>query len=669
MAGPWEEYQAPPDIVVTVRPNTPQVGPWLDYAGAAQAPSVTEDVIKTVPAALARGAANLAGSPRDMADLGAAGVRKINPEVEALYRQIIKQTPMGPFFSAPSSQEIQGGIEQVTGPLHKPQTSVGQYVNAPLELAPAAVAGPGNFLRNLLAFAVVPGVAGEGAVDLTKTRGTELEPWVRGGAQLPAALTGAYALRQRGPKTIANNTQGVDLQAFQSAEQLFQEAMQAGVPITRAEALQHVTNGATRLADVQRVVEGQGRLKDFFAGRVQGNDAAFGRVVDQVQPQPTTAPSNIGPEVSQASQETITGVRKAINDASQPYYNAAAQDKLSPQVMAQVRAAPGYDEAVAAIRKDPQLARYVENLPEDSVAFINELKKYVDNQAKNAAGPMNAQRNQQRAAGYSKDAELFRDAGVKASTNYETALAIQEQGRKKYLEPLLSGPLGKLAKDDLTTRQAIEVLFPTNPVPNSAAEVTQAVTALAKKNPQAARDLVRAHLESVFNESTQRLQGGLNQFSGAGFAATVRGNPQQAANLEAAIRALPNGNNIWPGVNRFLEFLEAQGQRQRIGSQTAFNAEMLAELKGSNTLVDAATQGAKTGFLKLPARLEQVFERWRLGQNVDDLARLLTDPRAGAEFQRLARLPSGSNQVVSAMSRLIYMGQFAANKSQPQPAK
>lgn len=624
-----------------------------------------EDSLKTVLPALARGASYVAATSRDLTDLGAAGIRKLGlPQVsEDAFRAVMRAS--SPSSVGPSSGEMQQALETVTGPLYKPQTTAGQYVNAIGELAPAAAAGPGNFLRNILGLAVVPGIGGEALIDVTKSRGTAAEPWMRAAGQITGGIGGAYASAPRGPKTIANATQGVTDQQFKQAEQLFQEAMQAGVPISRAEAVQHVT-GPNRLGDIQRVVEGQGRMRDFYSPRVQNNEAAFGRMVDQVQPTPTPNPSNIGPEVSQASQETVTGVRNIINNASEPFYTAAAQDRISPQMMAKVRAAPGYQEAVNAIKGDPQLARYVAGLPEDSVAFINELKKYVDNQATNAAGPMNAQRNQQRAAGYSQDAQLFRDAGVQASQNYEAALAIQEQSRKKYLDPLLNGPLGKLAKDDLGTQQAISALFPTNPLPNSAGEITTAVSALAKRNPRAAQDLVRAHMGSVFNEATQRLQGGLNQYSGAGFAAVIRGNPQQAANLEAAIRALPNGDRVWPGVNKFLDFMEAQGQRQRPGSQTSFNTEFMNELKGSGSIGDAVVQGTKSGLVKLPERLNNMLQTWRLGQNVDSLARLFTDPRAGKEFMRLAQLPTGSSQAIGVLSRLAYMSQFNTGVSQPK---
>ena len=86
------------------------------------------------------------------------------------------------------------------------------------------------------------------------------------------------------------------------------------------------------------------------------------------------------------------------------------------------------------------------------------------------------------------------------------------------MQPLLDGYIGKVAGRDTTTKKAIEALFPEKPLANSEQEIGRTIGALAANNPRAARDLVRAHAEGVFNEATQRLaSGGLNQSGGAKF--------------------------------------------------------------------------------------------------------------------------------------------------------
>lgn len=674
MPGPWEDFQdRPSDIRVTVRPNAQAAAPaseapWADYVDTPQQqpPSVSEDILKTIPAGLARGAIATATMPREIIDTVSGWLEKagMHPDaIKGVRTALSIVNPMGDL--APTNDELKKDVEQnITGELYTPKTTPGKYANTVAEFVPGSL-GPGGPIKNFIKFAAIPGIVSEAAGQVTK--GTNLEPWARAAGAVTPATAAALLTRPSVAGAVNQFTRGATPQHIQQAEALFAEAQQLGMSISRAEALQAVTNGATGIADLQRVLEGQGAMKEFFAPRPQQNTQAFTNVIDEIQPMPTQRPSTIGPAAAETSGEIISDVRGAINRATKPYYQAAAQAYLSPADMAYIRKnVPGFDEAAAAIRNNPQLNRYVENLPDNSVGFLNEVKIYLDQAGTNAAGPMNAQRNQQVAAGYTRDAQTVKQAAIDATGGvggaYDIALQAQAQARRKYLDPLLQGPLGRLAKEDLPTKKAVEALFPTNPLPNSAAEIAEAVTALANRRPYVARDLVRAHLESTFNEATQNLVGGQNQFGGAKFAATLRGNDQQAANLEAAIRSLDprSGDRIWNGVDRFLTILEAQGTRQRPGSMTAFNQELLSDLRGGTGLGNIAKGSIVT---QVPKKLTETWERWRLGKNVDELARLLTDPRAAREFERLASAPVA--QQVPLLSRLTFLGTTAPNKSTP----
>jgi hypothetical protein len=215
-------------------------------------------------------------------------------------------------------------------------------------------------------------------------------------------------------------------------------------------------------------------------------------------------------------------------------------------------------------------------------------------------------------------------------------------------------PVGRLAERP-DVKKAINLLFPANPLPGSAPEIQSAIGALSASNPMAARQLVRAHAESVFNEATQALQGGPNQFGGATFAAVIKGNRQQAENLAAAISALPGGEQILPGFDRFLDIMSATGQRQRIGSQTAFNTEALADLKKGGTVGTVAALGAGGG-LKAPAKVLERFQEWNMGRNVDQIARILVDPEAATLFRHLATTDPTSTKAAALLARLTAIG-------------
>lgn len=226
-------------------------------------------------------------------------------------------------------------------------------------------------------------------------------------------------------------------------------------------------------------------------------------------------------------------------------------------------------------------------------------------------------------------------------------------------------PIGKIAGRDTTTKQAIDALFPANPLPGSQGEISSTMRTLAERSPWAARQLVRAHAESVFNEATQRLAtSGPSQGGGAKFAAVLRGNRQQAENLQAAVEAgIPNGEQVWQGFNRFVDVLEAQQRRVPIGSGTSFNDVGVANLKKGG-IASEATRTVATGGLKLPARVNQAIEDWNLGRNLDSIANLLTSPDAASAFRHLVTAEPGSRKAVAVITRLTYL----AGSGRGQPA-
>lgn len=627
----------------------------------AQPMSTTEDVARSAGA----GARNAVEMSMGMAgDVGSVNsdvagwiAEKLgaSPETQNTVRKIARYAT--PLSIAPTTQEVK---QKITDPAigdaleHEPQTAAGDFAKTTTEFAGAALGNKTNAVRRA-AQVIVPALASETAGQLTE--GTAIEPWARAIAAVFGGGTVAATQSKTTGQAIAQAMREATPAQRADAEQLFRQAQMQGTPITRLEAIQQVTGGGTRAGDLQRVVEGQGGLRDFMAARPGQNEAAARQTFDTITP-PTQAPSTIGPAVGREAEGIVTDVRKRINDVTEPLYTAAETKKIDAATFKRIQNAPGWEEARKAVRENPQLNRYVDGLPDDSVGFLNEVQKYLNTASDNAAGPMNAQRNQQVSAGYGIDARQVREAAERASPEFAQAVQMQADLRQRYLDPLLQGPLGKIASKDTATQDAINALFPKNPLPNSQAEIGRTVGALSKRNAYAARQLVRAHIESTFNQATRELQSGANQFGGAGFAAKLKGNPQQAANLEASVRALPNGDQVWDGFNKFLNVLEAQGQRQRIGSQTAFNAEALKDLQSGSPLGTAATIGAGAG-ISWPRKALETVERWRLGRNVDEIARLITDPQGARVFRELASAEDGRG-IVNNSIRLIYLARVGS---------
>jgi len=186
-------------------------------AKAAEKPSmsageVTADVAKTIPSSVAKTAMGIAGLPGDAVRIGDKLVETGSDLAEKylpadMARQVaesrgledrrrwlsagakpddILHIPAG--TTLPGSQELRTALEGVTGKLHDPQSTLGQYVDTGIQFAPGMIGGGGSIAARLAARVAAPAIASETAGQLTK--GSEAEPYARMGAALltPGAL-------------------------------------------------------------------------------------------------------------------------------------------------------------------------------------------------------------------------------------------------------------------------------------------------------------------------------------------------------------------------------------------------------------------------------------------------------------------------------------------------
>jgi len=184
---------------------------WWDSAPLADAapagPSTVEDVAKSGASGIARGAMDLVGLPGTLADAMNAGgqfaLRKgyelftgnaPSPEGGVFERMAAGPTPevteaLGGLQNPLSGAKFRGVASDLTDGAteYKPQTTAGEYAGTVGEFLPGA-ATMGLNPANLFRFGLLPGMASEGAGQLTE--GTPYEPYARiGGALLaPAAV-------------------------------------------------------------------------------------------------------------------------------------------------------------------------------------------------------------------------------------------------------------------------------------------------------------------------------------------------------------------------------------------------------------------------------------------------------------------------------------------------
>ena len=151
------------------------------------------DLGKSLGIGVANGAINTLTAPGDAREMIAQGVQKATDYLAPGYGEpvgtFVSRGLAGlPYFSGPTSSDIRGAIEPITGPFYEPKTVAGDYARGIGEAMPG-LAGPGGLLRNAGRYVVLPALASETAGQWAK--GTWAEPFARFLASLATAGTAA----------------------------------------------------------------------------------------------------------------------------------------------------------------------------------------------------------------------------------------------------------------------------------------------------------------------------------------------------------------------------------------------------------------------------------------------------------------------------------------------
>lgn len=663
-------------------PETP-AGPWDNVVAQREnrAPFTWSGLGAQSASSLGKGAVGAPGMPIDaIQGVNRYGEKLVNLIDGAAEGQGVKfSIPPMPFFGnelpnsgyliekanealrpEPTIAQTIAGEQPQSFLMREPQNTPERYADTVGQFVGSSWIGPGSLTMKGVS-GVTGGLASEAAGQAFE--GTSLEGPARFAGGLTGILGAHAASGARGshvPRQIVGRAmEGMDEAVLNRADFLRQVAAQQGVDLTWTEAIQQASNSGTRLSDLQRVVDfsehGGAQMRQFYANRPQQVEAAGREQFDQIAPQPMI-PERLGPRVQQAAQTEIGAVNRAINDATRPMYQAA-EPQLVPMHNGRTGQAlpnaailrnPAYLEAVRYIRNDPVLGPQFSHLRDDSVGMIDGAQKIMRSQAEGLSVPGQGM-DPYKGSLISQSRENVTGAARQTSSEY--AQAVQEQAylRDRYLNPLQEGPTGKMAATTDVGAQT-RGLFPSAPQAQSEAGVARAVRGIRRTDPDAAEGIVRQHLETVFNEATQKLQSGPNAAGGAKFASVITGNSQQRKNLFAAIRALPNGDVMWRGFNRFLNIMEATGQRPAPNSMTTFNAMYQKELERGG--IGGELAAAVSSPQKALSFVRDGYARFRLGKNTAQLARLFTQGNV-EEFRTILRSGPATPRALIAMVRLL----------------
>lgn len=211
------------EVAPWLQPQQPQSekAPWITTEPEI---STVEDVAKTVPAALARGAISVAGTPGDLQEIvkladskgynpfGWLGEKLGETKLGQFLKAESEKTAKGPIaqgvsasgdtmgagnIELPSSAKIKKAVEEnVTGPLYEPKTAIGRGVNTGLEVAPSLAMGPVGGVRGLVAKSAGAGaaseLAGQGAAAIKDKLPESVQPWAEPAARAVGTVAGMF---------------------------------------------------------------------------------------------------------------------------------------------------------------------------------------------------------------------------------------------------------------------------------------------------------------------------------------------------------------------------------------------------------------------------------------------------------------------------------------------
>jgi hypothetical protein len=439
---------------------------------------------------------------------------------------------------------------------------------------------------------------------------------------------------------------GVSTADYDAAAALQARAAATGIPLSGPEAVQAATNGATRLGDVQRVVEGSTgggtQMARFYSERPGQVDAATNRTLDTIAPASAT-PSTVGPRTAEAAANELDQVRRDINTATRPAYTAAENHTMTSADFDPIARDPAFQASLRRLRGDEVLGPVFAHQPDNSVAVIDAVTKDMRDRGVALGNAANPGFSSQTAGLYGSGAAEARDiartparGGVQA---YDDALTMQEQARRQNLEPLEQGPLGRLAAAT-DTHAAGDVVLPSKPLTGGERELVAAIMRTEARDPGAGAALVRQNLADRYDQSASRLVGGENQYGGARFAKDIAGTPQAETNLNAVTDALrvgpwQSGGPPPSDLQNLVEVLRATGMRKPQGSATEFNRQLNHELALPPISAEVAA-AAKTGGVSALAAVRDRAQRAWLGRGTSELSDLFLAPDSVDQIRTIA---------------------------------
>jgi hypothetical protein len=556
----------------------------------------------------------------------------------------------------PTSADVMAFLENVAGyRAYQPTSKIGQYADAiGSGAAQAAVLGGAN-LPAILAGGV--GAAGSkiGGDIFPKSPLAQIAGGVIGGL----AGGGFGSLLRPTPSAVAKNILNDSQTGIDDAAALQRTSIDAGLgPLTAPEAL----NSKYGLS-VQRLLEQEpegAATKQVMTNRGPAAARASGQQVEDILPGATPREGITALET--AGNKAIAEQMKVRASKAGPFYRAAEGDMVQSQSL--LGLLTKIDDMVAAKGAASETGRALTELKSRVQSSMNGHLANV--------GPLEATYKEFRDRLSRPGMETASLSGAESSSNgavssvvgdlgklLETENANIASGRAAHIaatpevDALAKGLVGDLTSSRSLSSAAATFMNPKNETP---ADIARAAQALSKQNAEAVPALVQQYLRDKLEAAKGAVQGDTSRLGAKFNQATLGASelaPRQAKNIETAIRALPNGDDVWSGFEKVMSVYKAQGNRYVPGSATAYNQVIREGLKDEGMVLGSARAVSTMG-----RSVWDGIKNARLRSTYSVLDRVFSSPDSVQQLQAIAREPSVRRQQIMISS---FMGGRAGN--------
>ena len=580
------------------------VNPWVDAASS-------------ILPGVAKGAAGFAGLPGDLLNLGRAGGDALwkqfggNPADIAKFDRQAQASQMIP--DPPTSGDINSVIQGVTGPYYQPQTAWGRATGTVGEMGMGA-AFPGSLAARALRV-LVPAAATDAAGEAARAFDPG-NPQAEGYARMAGGFLGAGTqgigegianLPGRMLSRAAPNLTQEQVSDALSRIQAGQNLPNGGISLTPYEA--GAASGQPGLSDLLDFVEstpqGRARMAPFFAARPAQVAATTNGMADALAP-PRPDPSMLGVRAQRAGQGVIGNAEaQRLKLADAAGYTAADPQSIDTGAIADV-----LDRINAGIAGDqtglltPQLAKLRNSLtatpespgsaavppqrvqtgthfsfeggspavppsgavPITNIGQLSTARNYwkgvIDNTPpERMPGPLATV-----LSGHIGDV----DAALKANPSYQAGNDAYAAASRDIVNPLTAGPVGTIAGTPDFPTMSTALFQPRNV--GGAPETSQALQLIGGQDPSLPPQIVSQYLRNMAfspNGALRDLNGGPNEWGGAGLARRLAGTPDTR---DALLSATDIAGGAPEQMADYLDTMGATGKRLPTGSRTAARA-------------------------------------------------------------------------------------------------